>query len=461
MTKRPLACLVLAAGKGTRMKSDLPKVLHPVAGRPMVAHVVAALEALRPERIGIVVGPGMEDVARAVAPHRPVVQESQLGTGDAVRSALPLIEGFEGDVLVVFGDTPLVSPGTLGELAAALHGPGDPAVAVLGMRPDDPGQYGRLVLGGDGTLDAIVEYWEADEVQKSITLCNGGLMAFDGRRLPELLAALTDDNAKGEFYLTDAVAHARLRDWTCAVVEGDPHEIMGVNSRVDLAAVEGIFQRRFRARAMAEGVTLQDPDSVWFSADTKLGRDVTIGPSVLFGPGAVVEDGVAIRGFCHIEGATIRSGAIVGPFARLRPGADIGAEAHIGNFVEVKNATLGAGAKANHLAYLGDADVGAGANIGAGTITCNYDGFFKHRTVIGEGAFIGSNTALVAPVTVGDRATIGAGSVIAADVAEDSLAIERAERTDKPGWSARFRATKAAEKAAEKAASKKTPDPKG
>ncbi|MGP1395796.1 MAG: bifunctional UDP-N-acetylglucosamine diphosphorylase/glucosamine-1-phosphate N-acetyltransferase GlmU [Inquilinaceae bacterium] len=447
MTQRKLTCVILAAGKGTRMKSALPKVLHPVAGRPMIALVLDAVGALEPDRTAVVVGPGMESVARAVAPAETFVQSGQRGTADAVLAARPAVDGFDGDVLVVYGDTPLVTPETLRRLIAARRGPGDPAVAALAMRPVDPGRYGRMMTDAAGGLEAIVEYNDATDTQRAIGLCNAGLMAFDGARFPGLLDAVGNDNAKGEFYLTDVVAIARSRGFGCAVVEAAETEVLGVNSRAELAEAEAVFQRRLREAAMAEGVTLTDPSTVYLAADTRLGRDVTIGPNVVFGPGVTVEDDVDIRAFCHIEGAHVRSGAVIGPFARLRPGAEVGAKAHVGNFVELKNAVLGEGAKANHLAYLGDADIGAGANIGAGTITCNYDGFFKHRTVVGAGAFIGSNSALVAPVTVGEGAVVGAGSVVAADVSADALVLERAARIDKPGWASRFRTRKAAEKA--------------
>ncbi len=316
------------------------------------------------------------------------------------------------------------------------------------MRPDDPAQYGRLALNPAGGLEAIVEHADATPDQRAIRLCNGGIMAFDGRRLPGLLDAIGNANAKGEYYLTDVVAVARAAGHGCAVVEGSAEEVLGINSRAELAAAEQIFQRRLRLAAMAAGVTLIDPETVWLSADTRLGRDVVIQPGVFFGPGVTVGDRVEIRAFSHLEGTTIAADAQIGPFARLRPGAVVEASAHVGNFVELKNTTLGEGAKANHLTYLGDAVIGPAANIGAGTITCNYDGFFKHRTSIGAGAFIGSNTALVAPVQVGDGATVGAGSVITRDVAADSLAVERARQFEAPGWARRFRARKAAEKAA-------------
>lgn len=442
-----VACLILAAGKGTRMKSDRPKVMHEIAGRSMLGHVVAAAEALSPDRVVVVVGPGMEAVARAVAPIPTAVQPDQKGTGDAVRAALPQLEGFAGDVIVLFGDTPLLSTATLERLVEARRAAADPAVVVLGMRPDDPAQYGRLVLAGDRTLDRIVEFSEAGEFERQIGLCNAGIMTFDGRRLPELIGALKDDNAKGEFYLTDAVAAARARGWACSVVEGDPAEVLGVNSRIELAEAEAILQDRLRRDAMLGGATLVDPKTVYFSVDTRIGRDVVIGPSTVFGPGVTIGDNVEILGFCHIEGATIGNGARIGPFARMRPTTTVGEGAHIGNFVELKAADLAAGAKANHLSYLGDVSVGPKTNVGAGTIVSNYDGYNKFRTTIGAEVFIGSDTVLVAPVTVGDRSNIAAGSVITRDVPADALAIGRARQEDKPGWAPGYRDRKRAEKA--------------
>ncbi len=447
MSERELVCLVLAAGKGTRLKSRMPKVLHPIAGQPMIQHVANAVNALAPDRTVIVVGPEMDGVAASVSPWVAAIQKQQRGTADAVRAAADQLAGLTGDVLVVFGDTPLLTAETLRRVVDRRREADDPAVVVLGMRPDDPAQYGRLVLNAAGDLEAIVEFADATPQQQAIGLCNGGIMAFDGRRLPALLDAVGDGNAQAEFYLTDAVAVARANGHRCVVVEGSAVEVHGINSRAELAIAEGYMQDRLRAGAMAGGVTMVDPGSVFLSADTVLGRDVSIAPSVVFGPGVTVEDDVEIRAFCHIEGTVLRSGAIVGPFARLRPGTEIGPGARVGNFVEVKNATLGAGAKANHLSYLGDAGIGAGANIGAGTITCNYDGFLKHRTEIGEGAFIGSNTALAAPVRVGNRANVGAGSVIVRDVADDALAVARGEQVNKPGAAKRYRARKAAEKA--------------
>ncbi|NYZ15014.1 bifunctional UDP-N-acetylglucosamine diphosphorylase/glucosamine-1-phosphate N-acetyltransferase GlmU [Azospirillum sp. RWY-5-1] len=447
MNHRPLACVILAAGKGSRMKSDLPKVLHKVAGRPMIGHVLATVRELDPDHVVVVVGPGMEDVAAVVHPYPTAVQERQQGTADAVRSAFGLLEGFRGDVVVLYGDTPLVTPDTLRAMIQARRQPSDPAVVVLGMRPDDPGAYGRLILNARGGLEKIVEYLDATEDERRVTLCNAGLMAFDGARMTGLINRIGNSNAKGEFYLTDVVQIARSESMPCAVVEAAPAEVMGVNSREELAEAERVVQRRLRKAAMDNGATLTDPNTVTFSHDTRLGRDVTVAPYVVFGPGVSVADRVEIKSFCHLEQVRIDSGAIIGPYARLRPGAEIGPDVHIGNFVEVKNARIEAGAKVNHLTYIGDARVGAKANVGAGTITCNYDGFNKHRTDIGAGAFIGSNTALVAPVKVGDGAMIAAGSVITRDVEADAMAVARGKQASHAGWAGRFRAVKAEEKA--------------
>ncbi|MCH7957705.1 MAG: bifunctional UDP-N-acetylglucosamine diphosphorylase/glucosamine-1-phosphate N-acetyltransferase GlmU [Proteobacteria bacterium] len=448
MTKEKTAAIVLAAGLGTRMESRLPKVLHPLAGRPMIGHLMETLAGVDLERIVVVVGDDMEAVAEAVAPHPTVVQKERLGTGHAVRTACEALDGFDGTVLVLYADAPLISPQTLMRTIEARRAAPRPAVVVLGFRPSDPGPYGRLIMGADGTLQAIVEAGDATPGQGAIALCNAGVMAIDASALPGLLERIGRDNAKGEYYLTDIVAMARGDGLTCAVVEGDEAELIGVNSRADLARAEAVVQQRLRAAAMAGGATLADPETVYFSHDTRLGRDVTVGPHVVFGPGVAVGDDVEIRAFCHIEGARIAAGARIGPFARLRPGADIAAEAHIGNFVEIKNTTVETGAKINHLAYVGDSRVGAQANVGAGTITCNYDGFAKHHTDIGAGAFIGSNTALVAPVKVGDGAIIGAGSVITGDVAADALALTRADQEERKGWAKRLRGRKSGRKAA-------------
>ncbi len=444
MTTRKTAAIILAAGQGTRMKSRLPKSLHPIAGRPMVGHIVATLEALGMEQIVVVVGPDGAAVTEAVAPLPTAIQPSPRGTADAVKAARDALEGFTGDVLVLYGDTPLIPAETLARVLDRRHAPPGPAVVVLGFEPEDPGAYGRLVTGPDGALLSIVEAREASPDQLRIGLCNSGVMAIDGWVLFDLLDEVGDDNAKGELYLTDIVAIARSRGLDCAYVDAPADELLGVNSRAELAAAERVVQRRLRAAAMAEGATLVDPETVWLSHDTRLGRDVRIEPNVVFGPGVEIGDEVEIRAFSHIVGARIAAGAVIGPFARLRPGAEIGPGAHIGNYVEVKAARVEAGAKANHLSYIGDAVIGAGANIGAGTITCNYDGFTKSVTEVGAGAFIGSNTALVAPVKVGAGAIVGAGSTITRDVAADALAVERAKQEEHPGWATRFRARKAA-----------------
>jgi len=454
-----VAAIVLAAGQGTRMKSSLPKVLHQVAGRAMVAHVLEAACAAGAGRLVVVVGRGMERVQAAVAPALVAIQDPPLGTGHAVMAALPILvgsqgavsqgAGFKGDVVVLFGDTPLITGETIARMVASRRAEPQAALAVLGFEPDDPKEYGRLILGADGRLDRIVEAKDATRAESATRLCNSGVMVIDGARLPALLERLTNTNAKGEYYLTDIVALARADGHAALVVRtADIDETMGVNSRAELAKAEAAMQARLRARAMAGGATLIAPETVFFAADTVIGRDVVIGPQVVFGRDVRVEDDVEIRAFCHIEGARIARGAVIGPFARLRPGADIGADAHVGNFVEVKNTRLEEGAKANHLTYLGDARVGARANVGAGTITCNYDGFLKSQTDIGAGAFIGSNTALVAPVKIGDGAIIGAGSTIAEDVPADALAVTRAAQVVKPAAAKRYRERKKAEKAA-------------
>jgi len=438
------AAVVLAAGKGTRMKTELPKVLHKLAGRPMIAHVLANLAPLACERIVVVIGPGMEGIAAAVAPHATALQAEPLGTGHAVLAARAALQGFVGDVLIVYGDCPFISSVTIGRLLARRWAADQPAVVVLGMRPADPAQYGRLIVGADGTLEAIVEYRDAGAEQRAITLCNSGVMAIDGRRLFALLDRVGNANAKGEFYLTDIVAIARDDGAACAVVEAPADELIGINSRAELAAAEAILQHRLRAQAMENGATLIDPQTVFFSFDTRLGRDVVVGPNVVFGPGVEVADDAEIKAFCHLEGAKVAAGAAIGPFARLRPGTVVGERARIGNFVEAKNAIVGPGAKANHLTYLGDAVVGAGANVGAGTVTANYDGFNKHKTEIGADASIGSNSVLVAPVNVGRGAIVGAGSVITESVSADALALGRGRQTEKPGWAAKFRESKGA-----------------
>jgi bifunctional UDP-N-acetylglucosamine pyrophosphorylase/glucosamine-1-phosphate N-acetyltransferase len=436
MGERPIAAIILAAGLGTRMRSDRPKVLHEVAGRPMIEHVIAALAPLAPARTAVVIGADMAAVATAVAPHRTAIQAERRGTGHAVLAARELLEGFAGDVVVLYGDVPLIRSDTIRRLVEVAR-PG--ALAVLGFRPDDPSGYGRLIIDGAGRLDRIVEHKDADADERAVRLCNAGAMAVDAARLFGLLERLRPDNAQGEYYLPDIVGLARTDGMMAAVVEADAEEVMGVNSRVELSEVEAVAQRRLRRAAMEGGATLIDPDTVRLCADTRLGRDVTVGPHVVFGPGVTIGNRVEVRAFCHLEHATVADDAIIGPFARLRPGADVGTGAHIGNFVEIKNAVIEAGAKANHLSYIGDARVGARANIGAGTITCNYDGVAKASTDIGADVFIGSNTALVAPVKVGDGAMVGAGSVITADVPAGSLTFTRPPVTEIAGGAGRFR----------------------
>lgn len=449
MTTRPLAAIVLAAGQGTRMKSDLHKVLHPIAGRPMLAHLLASVAGLGARTL-VVVGARREQVEAAATPlgAEIVEQREQLGTGHAVRQAEAALGGFAGDVLILYGDVPLVRAETMQAMVARLHGEDRPAAVVLGFRPSEPGAYGRVIADADGRIAKMVEFKDASPQERAVDLCNSGLMAVRGEDLFALLARVGNANAAGEYYLPDIVMLAAEDGRHAAVIETDATQVTGVNSRGELAALEAQWQVARRTQAMADGATLIAPETVWFAHDTVVGRDVTIEPNVVFGPGVRVADGATIRAFSHLEGATVGAHADVGPYARLRPGTVLGEKAKVGNFVEMKKATLGTGAKANHLSYIGDADVGAGANIGAGTITCNYDGFLKYRTTIGEGAFIGSNSALVAPVSIGAGAIVGAGSTVTQDVAADALALVRAPQTAKPGWAAKFRQVMAARKAA-------------
>ncbi len=437
MARRALAAVVLAAGRGERMQSSKPKALHEIAGREMVAHVVDTLVSLAPERVACVIGPGMTAVAAAATPARAVTQQEPLGTAHAVMAAREVLAGFEGTVLVLFADTPLLRAETMRALADAVEG--GAAVAVLGMRPAAANEYGRVVLDVAGRPETIVEWRDAGPEMRALPVCNAGVMAVDGRRLLPLLDRIGDDNAGSEYYLTDIVSLARAEGLETALVEASEDEARGVNSRAELARAETVMQHRLRERAFEAGVTMAMPETVYLSHDTRFGKDVTIGPHTVFLVGVTVEDDVDIRAFCHLEGAVVRSGARVGPHARLRPGTDVGPGAVVGNFVEVKNAVLQTGAKANHLAYIGDAHVGANANIGAGTITCNYDGFRKQRTEIGAGAFIGSNTALVAPVSVGPGAMVGAGSTVSRNVEADALAVARAPQAEYKGWAARLR----------------------
>ncbi len=421
------------------MKSDLHKVLHPIAGRPMIEHLMASVAALQPAKQVVVVGSGRDQLEAALGERASIaVQEPQEGTAHAVLMAEPALKGFEGDVLVLYGDVPFVSSQTMQAMIDRLHANDVPAVVVLGFEPADALQYGRVIADCDQIVK-MVEFKDASKAERACPLCNSGLMAARGDDLFALLARVRNDNAQGEYYLPDVVNIALADGRSCAVViAADEHEVAGINSRAELADAEGRWQQRRRAQAMADGASLIAPETVWFSWDTAIGRDVTIEPNVFFGPGVMVADKVTIRAFCHLEGASLASGVEVGPYARLRPGAVLGEKVKIGNFVEVKKAVFGKGAKANHLSYIGDAEVGAGANIGAGTITCNYDGYFKHKTIIGERAFIGSNSALIAPVRIGADAIVAAGSAVSRDVADGELRLVRAEQLVKPGWADQF-----------------------
>ena len=442
------ALIVLAAGRGTRMNSDLPKVLHEIGQSPLLHHAMAAGMALEPSRMIVVAGHGAEAVERAATDFDEgivtVRQETQDGTGHAVMQARAALDGFSGDAIVLYGDTPFIRPETLEAMLAA-RGRAD--VVVLGFEAADPGRYGRLVTQGD-TLERIVEFKDADDATRALTLCNSGVIAASAETLFALLDRVGNDNASGEYYLTDIVGLAREAGLTAEVVRCDEAETLGINTRAELAAAEAAFQSRRRLEAMEDGVTLLAPETVTFARDTVVGRDTVIEPNVVFGPNVTIESGAKIRAFSHLEGCHVSRGATVGPFARLRPGAELAEDVHVGNFVEIKNAQVGTGAKVNHLTYLGDADIGAGTNIGAGTITCNYDGVFKHRTTIGRDAFIGSNTMLVAPVTLGDGAMTATGTVVTHNVPAGDMAVGRAKQTNKPGFATRFfeklRATKAA-----------------
>jgi len=450
--KREFAAVILAAGKGTRMKSDLHKVLHPIAGRPMLHHLMAGVDLLEPARKVVVVGAGREQIEAALGDTaRTCLQDPQLGTAHAVQQAESELVGFEGDVLVLYGDVPFVRAETMRAMLDRLHAEDAPRVVVLGFEPKDPLAYGRVIADGTGRIDKMVECKDASAEERACRLCNSGLMAGRASDLFALLRRVGNDNAQGEYYLPDVVNIAIGDGDACAVVTTDaPGEVAGINSRAELAAAEAQWQAFRREEAMAEGATLKAPETVFFSYDTQLGRDVVIEPSVVFGPGVTVADRARIKAFSHLEGASVGEGAQVGPFARLRPGAVMERNSFVGNFVEMKAAVLGEGAKASHLTYLGDAEVGAGANIGAGTITCNYDGYLKYRTVIKEGAFIGSNSSLIAPVTIGRDAIVGAGSAVSGDVADGDLRMVRGEQIVKPGWADRFHDAMKKKKAAAK-----------
>jgi bifunctional UDP-N-acetylglucosamine pyrophosphorylase/glucosamine-1-phosphate N-acetyltransferase len=434
------AAIVLAAGNGSRMQSDLPKVLHAIGGLPLLGHALRSGAALDPARVVVVAGHGADAVETALSGLAPgavtVRQDSQDGTAHAVAQAAPALAGFRGDAVVLYGDTPFISRDTLTAMGNARAAGAD--VVVLGFEAADPGRYGRLIVAGD-RLVRIVEFKDATEAERAVTLCNSGVVMADAALLFDLVSHVGNDNAAGEYYLTDIVGLANDRGLRCATVTCSESETLGINTRAELAAAEAVFQTRRRAEVMAAGATLTAPETVFLGVDTVLGRDVVVEPNVVFGPGVTVADGATIRAFSHLEGAQVGRDAVVGPYARLRPGTVVGAKARIGNFVETKNADLAAGVKVNHLSYVGDAEIGADSNIGAGTITCNYDGVLKHRTAIGAGAFIGSNTMLVAPVTVGDRAMTGSGSVITGDVPEGALAVARARQVNKPGLAVRLR----------------------
>ncbi|MCE6960383.1 bifunctional UDP-N-acetylglucosamine diphosphorylase/glucosamine-1-phosphate N-acetyltransferase GlmU [Cereibacter sphaeroides] len=450
MSQVSVSLIVLAAGQGTRMNSDLPKVLHPLGAAPMLHHALRAGQSLEPERVVVVAGHGAEAVARAARAFDEtvdvVVQAEQLGTAHAVAQAAPLLADEPGEAVVLYGDTPFIRPETLQRMLAARE---SHEVVILGFEAKDPGRYGRLVTRG-AELERIVEWKDATDQERVITLCNSGVICAETALLFGLVAEVGNENASGEYYLTDVVALARERGLSAGVVICDEAETLGVNTRAQLADAEAEFQRRARVAALADGVTLTAPETVFFALDTFIGRDTIVGPNVVFGPGVTVESGAEIRAFCHLEGCHISRGATVGPFARLRPGAELAEDVHVGNFVEIKNSVLDEGVKVGHLTYLGDAHVGEHTNIGAGTVTCNYDGVSKHRTEIGPRAFIGSDTMLVAPVTVGANAMTASGSVITEDVPAEALAVGRARQVNKPGLATRmmdmFRAAKAAKK---------------
>ncbi|HEU5481918.1 MAG TPA: bifunctional UDP-N-acetylglucosamine diphosphorylase/glucosamine-1-phosphate N-acetyltransferase GlmU [Sphingomicrobium sp.] len=442
MTEAPeFAVVILAAGQGTRMRSDTHKVLHPIASRALLLHLLDRVDGLGAKKRVVVVGKGRDQVEIALNGRDVTVahQAEQKGTGHAVLHAKEALESYGGAVLILYGDTPFVEAATLRRMLERLDGDGGPGVVVLASQPEDPATYGRIILGEGDRIAKMVEYRDATPEERAVRLCNSGMMAVRARDLFRWLDKVGNDNAAGEYYLPDVVNIAAAEGREAVVIEGDPYETAGVNSRAELAHLELEWQRRRREQVLDEGATLIDPESVWFAYDTKLGRDVTVEPHVVFGPGVEVADGATIKAFSHIEGAVIGARASIGPFARIRPGTTLAERSKVGNFVELKKASVGPGAKVNHLSYVGDSEIGAAANIGAGTITCNYDGFGKYRTVIGAGAFIGSNTALVAPVTIGEGAVVGAGSVITKDVEPDSLAFERTDQKGIAGWARRFR----------------------
>lgn len=450
MTKR--AAVILAAGQGTRMRSSLPKVLHPVGGRAMVDWSVALAKDVGCEKIIVVCSPSgvavQDHVSATLGEEAIAIQDPPSGTGHAVLSAKDALRDFEGELVILYGDTPLIPASAVNDLFSELDQ--GASVGVLGFEAVDPGAYGRLITDAEGNLDAIVEAKEANPQQLNVTFCNSGVMAATSKTMFELLAKVTNENAKGEYYLTDIVALARASGRTCRAVACDEADVLGVNSRVELAQAEAAFQSKKRQDLLLAGVTMTAPETIFFSHDTVIENDVSLEPNVVFGPGVVLRSGAKVRAFSHLEGADVAGGCEIGPYVRLRPGAVLEQGAKIGNFVEVKNTRMGPGAKANHLAYLGDGDVGAGANIGAGTIFCNYDGFLKYQTKVGAKAFVGSNSSLVAPVSIGDGAYVGSGSVITKDVEPDGLAVARGRQMQKSGWATSFRDKMAAIKAAKK-----------
>ena len=433
-----VALIILAAGKGTRMKSDLPKVLHSIAGAPLLIHAMKSGASLEPDRTVIVAGHGAQAVEAAAKDWSDdaevVLQTEQLGTGHAVAQAAAALDGFEGDAIVLYGDTPFIQPETLEAMLAART---EHDVVVLGFNAADPGKYGRLIMNG-GALEKIVEFKDASGEERAVTLCNSGVICAKSDVLSELVSAVSDDNAAGEYYLTDIIGIARSKGLSATVVECAEAETMGINSRAELADGEAAFQARARRAAMDNGVTLQAPDTVCFSHDTYIGSDTIIEPNVVFAVGVTVENNATIRAFSHLEGCHVSRGGVIGPYARLRPGAELAEDVKVGNFVEIKNAVIDTGAKVNHLSYIGDAHVGARTNIGAGTITCNYDGVFKHHTTIGEDVFIGSNTMLVAPVKLGRESMTATGTIVTHDVPDGDLAVGRVRQENKTGFARRM-----------------------
>ncbi len=443
MSNKDVAAIVLAAGKGTRMQSDKPKVLHQLAGQPMLSHVLQALGKAGIEKIIVVLAPEMQEVASMAAPHIIAIQQQQRGTGDAVRAALPQLQNHAGEIVITNGDAPLITPDTITHLLQQRRAQ-SASVAVMGFHVDNPLQqaYGRLRINGQGQCEEIIEFKDAPPEIRAQSFCNGGVYAVAAGQLPALLDKLTDHNSQKEFYLTDIVGHAHKAGGVCVAVAGNMAELLGVNSKAELAVAEAYLQTRLRQQALQAGVTLLDPATVYLSADTQFGRDVVLAQHVVIGAGVTLADGVSIKPFSHLEQCSLGAGVVVGPFARLRPGTVIGAGAHIGNFVEVKNSHIGAGSKMNHLAYIGDATIGASCNIGAGTITCNYDGFDKHRTILADTVFIGSNSTLVAPIEIGEGAYVAAGSVLTESVPAQSMAFGRARQSNKADYAQQYRNSK-------------------